>query len=154
MSRQIESLLASDHLSVVAGQAPTSLSGFENVTIDTFVRLVWIFGILDDLQIDEYPSSANRRLQTVDASVVACRAYDRLSAVISGSHTATRMRLVGKALLSLFDDVSTAADATLISLLASRLQGVSASPFIPRLIEMNRQLSLFEDHRDPIPKHS
>ncbi|QYY30882.1 TniQ family protein [Cupriavidus pinatubonensis] len=151
VSGQIEYLLGSGDVDVSAPPIHAFPEGFDNVTIDTFVRLIWIFGIVDDLQIDEHPKSTNRRLQTVDAGVVACLAYDRLSAAISSSYPARRMRLVGKALCNLYDDVSTPADATLISSLASRLQELSASPSIPRLIRKNRQLSLFEDDHDPIP---
>ncbi|MDQ0141828.1 hypothetical protein [Cupriavidus necator] len=151
MSGQIEYLLGSGHVDVSAPSINTFPEGFGNVSIDTFVRLIWIFGIVDDLQIAEHPKSTNRRLQTVDASVVACLAYERLSAAISSSYLARRMRFVGKALCNLYDDVTTPADATLISSLASRLQELSASPSIPKLVKKNRQFSLFEDDHDTIP---
>lgn len=83
ISSQIEYLLAPDHCHVKTRLAAGLPSGFDNLSVDTFIRLIWIFGIIEDFQIDDHPKSANRGLSTLEASAVVCRAYDRLVSMIS-----------------------------------------------------------------------
>lgn len=143
ISGRIEALLESERFHLLGSAIPNFPPGFENVTIDSFVRLVWIFGILDDLQINDHPNSANRGLSTPEAAVVACRAYERLISLISDDPQARKLRFVASAFRALFEDVTTESDLLLISQIASRLVKRNASKTLCTIAQLDGQLNLF-----------
>jgi hypothetical protein len=143
ISGRIEALLESERFHLLGSAIPNFPPGFENVTIDSFVRLVWIFGILDDLQINDHPNSANRGLSTPEAAVVACRAYERLISLISDDPQARKLRFVASAFHALFEDVTTESDLLLISQIASRLVKRNASKTLCTIAQLDGQLNLF-----------
>lgn len=148
VSSQIEYLVGPAHVSLSFSDPPPFLDGFDTISIDTLVRLLWILGIVDDSQIKEHPPSANRGLSTAEASLIVCRAYDRLSAIVTTSSSSRPVRVASTALRALVEDASSAAESTLLSALCRRLQRTAPSMTAQKLLATNRQLTLFGDDHD------
>ncbi|WP_256731197.1 hypothetical protein [Ralstonia pickettii] len=53
------------------------------MSIDTFLRVLWIFGIVEAGQVVSHPRCANRLLSTTQAAALVCRAFDRLVSLIT-----------------------------------------------------------------------
>lgn len=120
-------------------------STFDDISMDTFLRLVWAFGILDEQRTDAHPRSANRVFTTPEAADIVCRASDRISSLIRSPSPFRHVRVCEMALASLYDDVNTAADQYLVTSLLKRIAPSSTSAIRGTFRIATRQLTLFGD---------
>lgn len=117
--------------------------GLEGLSVDAFLRLFWIFGIVGPGQITGHPNCANRCLPTSEAADVVCRAFDRLVPIIANRPSKEPLRAPLPALQALYDECIATADVRFIGSLISRLQKRFPSPQLHRLACIDPQLSLF-----------
>lgn len=146
VSSQAMYLLGPDHFRLRPSDA--NLSAFDAITIDTFLRLIWIFGIIDGNSNVVRPESANRFLPTPEASAVCCRAYDRIVRLVETRAKCIDVAVHPSALEALRLDCTYPADIQLVESLCARL---SSSVLRPRRIRVPRiglQLPLFGDLND------
>jgi hypothetical protein len=141
---QITYLLGPAHFRLrTNGSLPAA---FDDVSIDTFLRLVWAFGIITDDQFADHPRSANRMLTTTEAAALVCRAYSRLVLITSlRPSTTLQPRVAAQALTALLADCEAPADIQLVEAIRRRLQGTGRREIPRRRSDTNVQLSLFED---------
>lgn len=144
ISGQITYLLGPAHFRLrTIGSLPTA---FDDLSIDTFLRLIWAFGILTDDQLVDHPRSANRTLTTTEAAELVCRAYSRLVSITSMRQSTTlQPRVAAQALTALLADCEAPADIQLVEAIRRRLQGTGRREITRRRCDTNIQLSLFED---------
>ncbi|MGA4211695.1 TniQ family protein [Ralstonia pseudosolanacearum] len=124
-------------------------TGLGNLSIDTFLRVFWIFGIVDTLQPLGHPNCASRCLSTEEAAAVVCRAFDRLVSLIARRPSREAIRLPLPALSALYDECTTQDDQRCLSSLISRLHKLTPSKRLHRLTTVDRQMSLFGDADEP-----
>ena len=117
--------------------------GLEGLSVDAFLRLFWIFGIVGPGQSRDHPRCANRCLPTAEAADVVCRAFDRLVPVIANRPSKEPLRVPMPALQALYDECTLTADVRFIGSLIARLQKRFPSPQLHRLACIDPQLSLF-----------
>ncbi len=133
--------------------APRSTSwlptGLGNLSIDTFLRVFWIFGIVAPQQPRDHPNCANRCLSTEEAAVVVCRAFDRLVSLIARRPLREAIRVPMPAMRALYDECTTQDDQRCLSSLISRLHKLTPSKPLHRLTAVDRQMSLFGDADEP-----
>lgn len=133
-----------------AAQPPTCLPcGFDGLSVDTFVRVFWIFGIIEAGQEMDHPRCANRLLSTAMAAALVCRAFDRLVSLIANRPLGEPLRIPMPALRALYDECTASGDRRFISSLVSRLHKRIPSRQLHRLNTIDRQLSLFGDADEP-----
>ncbi|MFP6560002.1 hypothetical protein WJ542_17125 [Paraburkholderia sp. B3] len=122
-----------------------ALSMFDGLSVDTFARLLWIFGAVDSNVGPRESHAANRLLSTNEASALCCRAYDQLIRVIESKRHATGAAIHRAALEALRLDCGSLADVQLVESICSRLIGkrVCDRNRSPRRNE--RQLLLFDE---------
>jgi len=151
-------LAVSSHIADVLTAAPSPSAGrpasclpigLGNLSIDTFLRVLWIFGIVDARQPQDHPNCANRCLSTEEAAAVVCRAFDRLVSLIARRPSREPIRLPMPALRALYDECATQDDLRCLSSLISRLHKLTPSKPLHRLITVDRQMSLFGDADEP-----
>lgn len=118
-------------------------SGLEGLSVDAFLRLFWIFGIVGSDQARSHPSCANRCLPTTEAAGLICRAFDRLVPLIGNRPSKEPLRVPLSALQALYDECTSTADVRFIGSLISRLQKRFPSPQLYRLACIDPQLPLF-----------
>jgi hypothetical protein len=123
--------------------------GFDGLSIDTFLRVIWIFGIISPGQVADHPRCASRCLPTAEAAALVCRAFDRLVSLIAKRPFREDLRVPLPALRSLYEECTTSEDRRFISSLVSRLQRHSPSRQLQRLTTIDRQLTLFGDTDEP-----
>lgn len=123
--------------------------GFDSLSIDTFLRVTWIFGIIDHEQRVDHPRCAGRCLPTAEAAALVCRAFDRLVSLIANRPFREALRFPLPALRALYDECTTSGDRRFISSLVSRLQKRNPSQQLRRLTTIDRQLTLFGDTDEP-----
>ncbi|MCK4135577.1 hypothetical protein HFK86_25045 [Ralstonia pseudosolanacearum] len=149
VSRHIADLLNTAPGQLAARTASSLPTGFGNLSIDTFLRLFWIFGIVDSLQAEDHPKCANRCLPTNEAAALVCRAFDRLVSLVTRRPSREPIRIPMPALRSLYDDCTTQDDLRCLSSLILRLHKRAPSRQLLHLTTIDRQMSLFGDADDP-----
>ncbi len=100
-----------------------ALGAFDGLSVDTFVRLLWIFGTVDTNACPRGSRAANQLLPTNEAAALCCRAYDRLARVTESKKQATGVAVHHVALDALRLDCRSLADVQLVESLCSRLIG-------------------------------
>ncbi|WP_232295847.1 MULTISPECIES: TniQ family protein [Ralstonia] len=149
VSSHIADLLAPTPCPLAARPASCLPIGLGNLSIDTFLRVLWIFGIVDAQQPHDHPKCANRSLSTDEAAAVVCRAFDRLVPLIARRPSREPIRLPMPALRALYEECTTQDDLRCLSSLISRLYKLTPSKPLHRLIAVDRQMSLFGDTDEP-----
>jgi hypothetical protein len=118
---------------------------FDRLSVDTFVRLIWIFGIVDGDDPKRLPRCANKVLTTLEASMVCIRAYDRLALILDRGRSTSGFAVHLAALDALRTESSEASDIRLLDSLAARMaRGTTTNGAKSRLLPAV-QLKLFED---------
>lgn len=146
ISSQITYLLGTAHFRLrVANGLPSAL---DDISIDTFLRLVWAFGIVPPNQDANYPSSTNRTLPTVEAAGLVCRAFDRLTSVLGDRKSRRDTPIAHSALAALYADCSSTSDIRVVEAVLRRLYPASVPHDRRRPRDVDRQLSLFESVDD------
>ncbi len=149
VSRHIADLLNAAPGQSVVRTASCLPIGFGNLSIDTFLRLFWIFGIVDSLQAEDHPRCANRCLSTGEAAALVCRAFDRLVSLVARRPSREQIRIPMPALRALYDDCTTPDDLRCLSSLISRLHKRAPSRQLLRLTTIDPQMPLFGDADEP-----
>jgi hypothetical protein len=147
VASQITYLLGSAHFRLQAtGGLPTA---FDDLSVDTFLRLLWAFGVIEENQAADHPRSANRIFSTKEASALVCRAYDRLRSIVSPRvPMPVRLRITASALEAIYSDCATPADAQLINAIILRLHRSGERRLARRASDIRMQLTLFGDACD------
>lgn len=122
--------------------------GFDGLSVDTFLRVFWIFGIVDAEKGQDHPKCASRLLSTTEAAVLICRAFDRLVSLIANRPFRGPLRIPMPALGALYDECTASGDRRFIASLISRLHKCTPSRQLHRLTTLDRQLPLFGDADD------
>ncbi|MGG1946417.1 hypothetical protein AB1286_16600 [Trinickia sp. NRRL B-1857] len=122
-----------------------ALGAFDGLSVDTFVRLLWIFGTVDTNACPHVSRVANRLLSTNEAAALCCRAYDRLIRVIESKKQATDVAIHRVALDALRLDCGSLADVQLLESLDSRLRGKRTNRRNSSPRDTEPQLPLFEE---------
>ncbi|AXV70257.1 hypothetical protein BL243_23340 [Ralstonia solanacearum] len=136
----------------IAFQAPHGLPcGFGGLSVDTLLRVLWIFGIVDAEQEVSHPRCASRLLSTPEAAALVCRAFDRLVSLLTNRSLRESLRIPLPALRALYDESTASTDRRFISSLISRLHKRAPSRQLQRLTSIDPQLSLFGDADEPPP---
>lgn len=144
VSSQIMYLLGAAHFRL--HPLDEALSVLDGLSVDTFVRLLWIFGAVDSNVCPRGLHAANRLLSANEASALCCRAYDRLIRVIESKKHATGVAIHRVALEALRLDCESLTDVQLVESLCSRLIGKRDCGRNRLLRGHERQLPLFDDH--------
>lgn len=111
------------------------------LSLDTFLRLIWAFGILTDTDHRDAPRCTSRVLPTSEASNVVCRAVDRLAEM--STTRSCRHKIAPTALESIRDDCTSESDLSLIGELI-RYLGQSRPRVLRRHFRtVGEQLQLF-----------
>lgn len=118
---------------------------FDEISVDTFVRLVWAFGVIDDQQDTDRPTSANLIPTTNDAARLVCRAYDRLSVVLGERPGKKTVRLAYSAIEALRSDALLHSDYQFVERLVLRLERTQARRPCRRALRTNSQIELFRE---------
>ncbi|NTY41464.1 TniQ family protein [Burkholderia diffusa] len=145
VARQATYLLGTAHFRLHARDA--ILGVFDDVSIDTYLRLIWAFGIVEENQSTK-PRSANRLLPTDEASMVCCRAHDRFAQLISTRSGRLDVNVHTNAFASLRLDYTSASDVRMIESIAGKLDERSGSMPRRRCRLTNPQLPLFGEADD------
>ena len=122
-----------------------NLGQFNSVSVDFFLRLVWIFGIIDRDSNGSRAHSANRLLPTSEASLLCGRAYDRLTRLMDLSRHSGVVTIHHTALDALLDECRSVAESQFINSLQSRLNSAFSSNAVDRHRKLVKQLPLFGD---------
>ncbi|MEF2250561.1 TniQ family protein [Ralstonia solanacearum] len=149
VSRHIADLLNAAPGELVVRTASCLPIGFGNLSIDTFLRLFWIFGIVDSLQAEDHPRCANRCLSTDEAAALVRRAFDRLASLVTRRASFEPVRIPMPALRALYEDCTTQDDLRCLSSLISRLHKRAPTRQLLRLTTIDHQLPLFGDADEP-----
>lgn len=149
VSRHIADLLNAAPGQSVVRTASCLPIGFGNLSIDTFLRLFWIFGIVDSLQAEDHPRCANRCLSTDEAAALVRRAFDRLVSLVTRRPSCELVRIPIPALRALYEDCTTQDDLRCLSSLISRLHKRAPTRQLLRLTTIDHQLPLFGDADEP-----
>lgn len=119
-----------------------TLEMFNGVSVDTFVRLIWIFGIVGADTKRTLPRCTNRVLPTVESSGVCIRAHERISRLLD-TQRAARPPIHETSFDALRLDCSLAADVHLVQMLCTRLRRSTLSARVSHRQTGGQQLSLF-----------
>ncbi|CBJ44005.1 TniQ family protein [Ralstonia solanacearum] len=149
VSRHIADLLNAAPGQSVVRTASCLPIGFGNLSIDTFLRLFWIFGIVGSLQAEDHPRCANRCLSTDEAAALVRRAFDRLVSLVTRRPSCELVRIPIPALRALYEDCTTQNDLRCLSSLISRLHKRAPTRQLLRLTTIDHQLPLFGDADEP-----
>ncbi|WP_439890310.1 TniQ family protein [Ralstonia sp. 25C] len=149
VSRHIADLLNAAPGQSVVRTASCLPIGFGNLSIDTFLRLFWIFGIVNSLQAEDHPRCANRCLSTDEAAALVRRAFDRLVSLVTRRPSCELVRIPIPALRALYEDCTTQDDLRCLSSLISRLHKRAPTRQLLRLTTIDHQLPLFGDADEP-----
>ncbi len=149
VSRHIADLLNAAPGQLAVRTASCLPTGFGNLSIDTFLRLFWIFGIVDSLQAEDHPRCANRCHSTDEAAALVRRAFDRLASLVTRRPYCEPVRIPIPALRALYDDCTTQDDLRCLSSLISRLHKRAPTRQLLRLSTIDHQLPLFGDADEP-----
>lgn len=140
--RQIEYLLGKAHFRLQS-QLDSDLAVFDDISLDTFLRLVWALGSSGH----ERGGGIQHILHTIstpfEAMLAADRAYNRIRRLISGREVASFYRWLPQ-LISIEEEAVTLPDRRLMSSILARIR-----PRPPAARRINRngpiQSSLFEE---------
>ncbi|CAE6843131.1 hypothetical protein R69746_07013 [Paraburkholderia aspalathi] len=102
VSNQVAYLLGPAHFRLAARHVMHSI--FDGITTDTYLRLVWAFGVIADDRSKDYPMCSNRVLRTEDATLIACRAFDQLHTIVTKLPRRKHLRVCHAALHAIRDD--------------------------------------------------
>lgn len=146
VSAQIMFLLGPAHFRL---RPPDRLPpGFDDISVDTFVRLIWSFGIIEDEQVRDHPRSTNRLLSTAESSALVCRAVDRLTMTIGKRSLPPRVRISVTGVDALREECGSSADLQLIDALISCVRPIRSGHSLRHGREIFEQLSLFTDNNE------
>ncbi|PMS16463.1 hypothetical protein C0Z18_23110 [Trinickia dabaoshanensis] len=145
ISSQAMYLLGSNHFRLRPDDAMFGV--FDGISIDTFLRLIWVFGIVTEGERAPRAGCISRILPTSDASTVCCRAFDRLARVIGATKNVVEIDVHQTALEALRLDCISRPDIQLVESLAARLKCNSRRGGTS-IRQPNRQFSLFEECND------
>jgi hypothetical protein len=117
---------------------------FDEVSLDTFLRIAWAMGVVDDVQVQRHPRSANFVPETDSVVQVAERAYQRLTELVT-TRRSPNAKIWRQSIDLLTDEVTHVADQRIMHSLLNRL-----GPSLPRHRERGqrantKQLFLFGD---------
>jgi len=149
VSHQVARLVDPACQQVIARPPNCLPCGFDGLSIDTFLRVLWIFGIVEAGQVVSHPRCANRLLSTTQAAALVCRAFDRLVSLITNRPFREPPRIPMPALRALYNECTESGDRRFISSLISRLHKRIPSRQLHRLTSIDPQFSLFGDADEP-----
>jgi hypothetical protein len=139
ISHQIMHLLGPEHCRCIP--ADRLMKTFDSVSVDTFVRLIWIFGIVGADANRASPRCISRVLPTPDSSGVCIRAYDRIAHLLDMQHHRTEIHETSLAMLQ--RECTLPADMRIVQTLRTQLDqsGFSTRASHRRTGEQQRPLS-------------
>jgi hypothetical protein len=124
------------------------LGVFDGISIDTFLRLVWAFGVADSDGSAALRHPANRFIPAQEASELCCRAYDRLARLTAMRKNRSDVPVHRSSFEALRLDCVTGADVQLVESLADRLHTLGIANRSRTASRDHPQLSLFEEDYD------
>lgn len=141
ISSQIIWLLGSAHFRLQPSDS--LLNVFDGLSIDTFVRLVWIFGIVDDDSAHSPPCSS-RVLSTQEAAALCKRAYGRFARLLDRKRPVSNFGIHYAALSALRAECSQLPDMQFMESLSARLDRGLNLKHTTRSVASGAQFSLFD----------
>jgi hypothetical protein len=141
ISGQIEYLLGPAHFRLRRPDEAV-LGLFDEVSLDTFLRVVWALGVVDDAQPTMHPRSANLVPETQNVAEVAERAYQRLCELVT-SRRAPSPRIWRQSIDLLASEVTRAEDRRIVGSIIDRLDGPGPRRRSKQQVPDTVQLSLF-----------
>lgn len=117
---------------------------FDGVSVDTFVRLIWIFGVVSTGADRVAPRCVNRVLPTPESSEVCIRAYDRIARLLDTQRH--RIEIHETSLDMLQHDCSSLADVRIVRTLLAQLNNIGSSTRAALRRTGEQQLPLFNQH--------
>ncbi|WP_350029132.1 TniQ family protein [Caballeronia sp. ATUFL_F2_KS9A] len=140
---QIEYLLGGAHFKLRRPDE-TVLCLFDEVSLDTFLRVVWAFGVLNDEQSAMHPKTANAIPSTFETLLILERAYQRMGELVC-SRRFPITKIWRQSLELLGREVTRAADQRIVQSILQRLDASNLRRRRRRSEAHTVQLPLFGD---------